>query len=58
MVTRLLPIGYSYGNRLHSSTEIKKISIFYHQQTDKSLLFFLGLVAMILYWHSGNQNIE
>ena len=33
MVTqRLLPIGYSYGNRLHSSTEIKKISIFYHQQ--------------------------
>jgi hypothetical protein len=31
MVTqRLLPIGYSYGNRLHSSTEIKKI--FYHQQ--------------------------
>jgi hypothetical protein len=33
MVTqRLLPIGYSYGKRLHSSTEIKKISIFYHQQ--------------------------
>ena len=33
MVTqRLLPIEYSYGNRLHSSTEIKKISIFYHQQ--------------------------
>ena len=33
MVTqRLLPIGYSYENRLHSSTEIKKISIFYHQQ--------------------------
>ena len=32
MVTRLLPIGYSYGNRLYSSTEIKKISIFYHQQ--------------------------
>ena len=32
MVTRLLPIGYSYGNRIHSSTEIKKISIFYHQQ--------------------------
>jgi hypothetical protein len=30
MVTqRLLPIGYSYGKRLHSSTEIKKISIFY-----------------------------
>jgi hypothetical protein len=27
MVTqRLLPIGYSYENRLHSSTEIKKIS--------------------------------
>ena len=34
MVTqRLLPIGYSYGKRLHSSTEIKKISIFYHQQS-------------------------
>ena len=33
MVTqRLLPIGYSYGKRLHSSTEIKKISIFYQQQ--------------------------
>ena len=33
MVTQhLLPIGYSYENRLHSSTEIKKISIFYHQQ--------------------------
>jgi len=33
MVTQhLLPIGYFYGNRLHSSTEIKKISIFYHQQ--------------------------
>ena len=33
MVTqRLLPIGYSYGKRLHSSTEIIKISIFYHQQ--------------------------
>ena len=33
MVTqRLLPIEYSYGNRLHSSTEIKKRSIFYHKQ--------------------------
>jgi hypothetical protein len=32
MVTqRLLPIGYSYGKRLHSSTEIKKISIFYQK---------------------------
>ena len=25
MVTQLLPIGYFYENRLHSSTEIKKI---------------------------------
>ena len=32
MVTQhLFPNGYSYRNRLHSSTEIKKISIFYHQ---------------------------
>ena len=56
MVTQpLFPNGYSYGNRLHSSTEIKKISIFYHQLI--KAYFFLGLVAVILYWYSGNQNI-
>jgi hypothetical protein len=59
MVTqRLLPIGYSYGNRLHSSTEIKKnINILSPTKLIKAY-FFLGLVAMISYWHSGNQNIE
>ena len=41
MVTqRLLPIGYSYGNRLHSSTEIKKYQYFIINKTDKSLFFF------------------
>jgi hypothetical protein len=31
MVTQhLLPIGYSYGKRLHSSTEIKKIQRRHH----------------------------
>jgi hypothetical protein len=37
--------------------KLKKYQYFITNKTDKSL-FFLGLVAMISYWHSGNQNIE
>jgi hypothetical protein len=37
--------------------KLKKYQYFITNKTDKSL-FFLGLVAMILYWHSGNQNIK
>jgi hypothetical protein len=37
--------------------KLRKYQYFITNKTDKSL-FFLGLVAMILYWHSGNQNIE
>jgi hypothetical protein len=36
---------------------MKKYQYFITNKTDKSL-FCLGLVAMILYWHICNQNIE
>jgi hypothetical protein len=60
MVTQhLLPIGYSYGNRLYIPVlKFIKYQYFITNKTDKSLFFLLGLVAMILYWYSGNQNIE
>jgi hypothetical protein len=37
--------------------KFKKYQYFITNKADKSL-FFLCLVAMILYWYSGNQNIE
>ena len=36
--------------------KLKKYQYFITNKTDKSLFFLLGLVAMILYWYSGNQN--
>jgi hypothetical protein len=37
--------------------KLKNINILSSTKLIKAY-FFLGLVAMILYWHFGNQNIE
>ena len=57
MVTHYFPFDILMGIDYIPVLKLRKYQYFITNKTDKKPIF-LGLVAMILYWHSGNQNIE